>query len=940
MILRYQYCMRVHALPAYGWLVFAASLPFRTGAAQAHASHGQCEAGMIVGRVLDHKTERPVAKATVVSAGQSTNTDSAGLFDLRHVPPGAVELNVTAPHYAVRIVPVTICGPDTLRVFVRLAAHATQLEQVVVTATERPRDAGGTSGSRIGREAIEHVQASSLADVLQLLPGQTAVNPTLAGVRQSLLRQAPTATTRDPGPGEEAERANALGTALVLDGVPQSNNANLQGTLTILNSGPNALPAFATSANRGVDLRQITADNIERVDVIRGVPSARFGDLTTGAILVTTRAGARAPELRVRANPQTLELSSLGGWTLGGRDGLSVDANFTRSQDDPRTVVGRFSRATIQTAWTRDRGPVSTTLRMRAYGVLDASRQDPDDRRYQRAASSRDDGVRVDARLRAGRPAGWQTELTASGAFARQRSTYQELVTRDIFPVSAARRDTLAPGVYGRSEYLTQLTVDGAPQNSYVRLESTRRWRRAGRSYEPVVGLEWRTDANRGDGRRFDPLAPPRQNYGVGDRPDDFARVRALQQFAAYGEHTWRAVAWGRGLELRTGARLDLFDPTWNGGRHGTVFAPRLAGSVLLTPTLTTTLAYGTAAKSPTLAQLYPSPRYFDLTSFNYYPTNPAERLVLFTTRVVQPSAGTVRAVTATKREVSLEWRPGRVVLNATVFSEDTRGIYGTSRVPLGMLVPQYRAQSFPPGLPPVLEPVPFRVDSFVALYDTPRNSRTLDTRGAEWTLELPELRRVRVQFSVTGAWYRSRAADEDVDIPVDQFLGGTTPPARVGVYASGRGSEADRGLTSVRLVHRQPAAGLAASLLWQTTWWDDDRPIGRLDGRPLGFVDRTGRITWLAANDASSPSYEGLVRSVTPMAARWERRPPLHLINLRVTKALPARTQLAVFANNALADRPLYQRARALGFERRNPPLFFGIELLAMLPSLTSPQS
>jgi hypothetical protein len=106
-----------------------------------------------------------------------------------------------------------------------VAARAPKLEQMVVTATEIARSSEGSSVSRIGRDAIGHVRASSLADVLQLVPGRAAVNPTLVGARQSLLRHAPTSASRDPGPGTEAERANALGTSVVLGGVPVSTTS-------------------------------------------------------------------------------------------------------------------------------------------------------------------------------------------------------------------------------------------------------------------------------------------------------------------------------------------------------------------------------------------------------------------------------------------------------------------------------------------------------------------------------------------------------------------------------------------------------------------------------------------------------------------------------------------------------------------------------------------
>jgi hypothetical protein len=127
-------------------------------------------------------------------------------------------------------------------------------------------------------------------------------------------------------------------------------------------------------------------------------------------------------------------------------------------------------------------------------------------------------------------------------------------------------------------------------------------------------------------------------------------------------------------------------------------------------------------------------------------------------------------------------------------------------------------------------------------------------------------------------------------------------------------------------------------SLLWQVTWVEDDRPVGRLDGVPVGVVDRRGVVTPLTRAEALTPAYAPLVRGAIPLADRWERRPPLHLVNLRLTKALPGGTQVAVFAHNALADRPLYQRQRALGFERRNDPLFFGVEFLAARTLRPSP--
>ncbi len=71
----------------------------------------------------------------------------------------------------------------------RLAARAVSLAGIMVTAQERT-DEQGTS-SVVGGDAIEHEQPASLADGLQLVPGQIALNPTLGDARQLLLRQLP-----------------------------------------------------------------------------------------------------------------------------------------------------------------------------------------------------------------------------------------------------------------------------------------------------------------------------------------------------------------------------------------------------------------------------------------------------------------------------------------------------------------------------------------------------------------------------------------------------------------------------------------------------------------------------------------------------------------------------------------------------------------------------
>ncbi|MCU0646536.1 MAG: TonB-dependent receptor [Gemmatimonadaceae bacterium] len=896
--------------------------------------------GVVAGTVRSAVADQPVRDAAIQIGDRLLRSDAAGRFVLGGLASGPTRLRVEAAGFAARELTIDVPARDTVRLFLRLAVRSVQLERVVVTATEERSREGG-SHARIGRDAIEHVQASSLADLLQLVPGQQAVNPTLAGPRQLLLRQAPTTRTRGGDAGSEADRTNALGTAIVLDGVPVSNNANLQTTATTLNSGAAALPTFASTAGRGTDLRQIPADNIESIEVIRGIPSARHGDLTAGAVLVRSRAGAQAPELRVRANPQTIEVATVAGWgTRVARRGISADGLLTTSQDDPRSTADRFTRVTSQVAWTerwRPDGRLQSTVRVRAYSSLDDRVRDPDDARQGIVRFARDRGLRADVQgaWQSDSTAAWRVEWLGSTSVAEQSAYAQQNVSRDIFPVSRMTRDTTAPAEYGRSQYVGRESVHGRPLNVYARLEATgrgaigSRWR-----HEPLAGMELRHDVNRGAGRVVDPAEPPRQNFSVGERPRAFRDVPGMTIVSAYLEDRVRGLLAGRALDVQAGVRGDVIDP--RGLRAPSVpgaIAPRVNAQLTLRDGVRVRGGAGVTVKAPTLAQRYPLPRWFDLVNFNYFAQNPAERLVIVTTRRLDARPTGLRAPRATKAELGLDLRRGAIEGSVVAFRERTSDAIGTTRVPVGLPVERLRAIDFPVGRPPVLAAQPAAVDTFIGAVDVPGNGRRIDTRGVEFTLEIPEWQAVRTALSLSGGWFDTRATETVREIDVDRLYAGGTQPERLPVYDAGSGSQSVQFVTSARFIHRLPEAGLLLSLLAQVTWQDADRPLGIEPEQAVAYVDRGGRIVSLTPQQAASPEFAGLARGVPQgFVLGWERRPPLPLFNLRVTKTLPARSQLALFVNNALADRPLFQPVRTAGFVRRNIPLFFGVEFVAAL--------
>ena len=309
--------------------------------------HAQTRAE-ITGRVLDQETTLPVPGAIVAIEGLElmTVTDSVGRYRVVEVPPGPQVLVVARIGYATTRIPLTVPSGGVLSLDIELATSALRMEGITVTAdaVSRARGELGTA-TVIEQDAIDLQTASSLSGLLELIPGVELRPPGLDDVEQISLRAAPTSSIVTLVEGEpSAAQLASFGTLIVLDGVPVSNNANLQSTDL---RGRMRIPS---SAGGGIDLRRIPASTLERVEVIRGIPSVRFGDLTQGVIVVDTRAGAFEPRLDAIFDPHTGGASFVGGWSLGpGRcaigdprpDGNAPQSRFRRHRSGALLRPGR-----------------------------------------------------------------------------------------------------------------------------------------------------------------------------------------------------------------------------------------------------------------------------------------------------------------------------------------------------------------------------------------------------------------------------------------------------------------------------------------------------------------------------------------------------------------------------------------------------------------------
>jgi outer membrane receptor for ferrienterochelin and colicin len=885
----------------------------------------------VKGLILKSEDKVPIEGVFIQSAQSNyyALSGAKGEFTLQGQAPGKIILNFS--FLGRKVIQKTLVSANDTSLVIYMEILSLAMNEVSVVAQQRKTG----SSSVIGRTAIKHTQPVSLADALQLIPGQLAVNPDLSSAQQINLRQVPS--------NSDASRANALGTAVLLDGIPLSNNANMQSNVTILNSPPGALPAFSSVAGRGNDLRQIPADQIETIEVIRGVPSARYGDLTSGAILVTTRAGVFKPQFTTRLNPNLIEQNAGFGVKMKGNSILSVDNDLTISQDDPRNTLSQFTRITSQFTWSKPwlkNNKLFTTARIALFSTLDENKQDPDDLRYQRKIFSRDQGFRFSSNGNFNTNNSLFSSLNYDFglSYTDQDSYLQELVTRDLFPVSDATTNITQVGRYGESEYLSIVNTSGKPLSVYARLEGT--IFRTSASFQEtnnvsnqlILGTEFRHDGNNGTGRIFDPTRPPRQNYSAGDRPRTYSDIPALKQLSYYAENKFAINLLNREINLHTGLRLDNIQPINPlKGKFGNVLAPRINLAVETFKNLRVKAGYGLTSKAPTLSYIYPGNRYFDLVNFNYYATNPAERLVMITTMVFDTNNENLKSFTSRKFETGLDYGFAGFFGYITAFKELNRGAYGTNREVAAVGVIKYQPLQLPVGKPPVLDPIPLRVDQFYAAYDKTANNRRIENTGVEFQFDTPRLTSINTSFNFTGAFIKTISYDNGEAVDANRAVFSNVIPSRIPIFKSGFGNEGQRFNTSLRFDTRIPQLRFLISGLVQTVWTNSNRNLD-LSPFPIGFVDRMGKIVYLTEAEAQQNQYKDLKRALNTTLQNQDLAPALWLLNLRLTKEFRNKSSLAFYVNNVPGDQGRYFNTISQTYVKRNQNLFFGAEFTITL--------
>ena len=872
----------------------------------------------IRGKVKCDKGDEPLfgIVAAIIDLNKWVLTSDNGSFTIEKLPAGKVTVSFRRLGLKEVNIDLDLKAGETRELNVLVPYLSLMVEEVVITAKENPNKLSSTS--LIGTQAIEHIQASSLGDIMQLLPGQIASNPDLNQTNQATLRS----TSSD----NDESQVSAQGTAIIMDGSPLSNNANLQVTNT---SEIGSAGYFSTVSGGGIDLRQIPADNIESVEVIRGIPSVKHGDLTSGAVIVTTKAGVTPYSAKVKVNPTTQQFYIGKGVKLSkNRGSINFDLDFANSRSDLRTASPKYTRwngqLTHSTFLLKNR--MLITSKLSASRTLDVDK-DKDGATLE-SRYSEDLGLRFSNTSKLQLKGDFADCINTNIAvdFSKQTSYTRSLFSGSITPLADQMEDGTYQTIYLPSEYYTGLYIDGKPFNLYLSADGRLHKTLLGLTHRIMYGVDWKTDANFGKGKYFD------NNYYIasGQRARSFKDIPALNQLSYYLEDKFSVDIAKRSLKVQAGLRYDIIQPeTPTYGAFGQSLQPRVNFSYDMLKMLSIKGGYGKTSKSPSLIFLYPDLAYMDAVSFNQYSgTYPNESLAEVTTKVFSTANKNMNPSMMTKMEFGFDVNYKKNVLSFTMYKENLEGGYGFKDVFAAVKYPVYEIYSYIPGggLQPKLDML--NVDTAILrdTYKVPVNTIGIKRVGFEFTYDSPKIPGLGTQFNFSGAWTFSERTDSHNDIYINSQYFPRNTDKLIGVYGS-NGSKTQQLVTTLRVIQHIPQFRFIASLSVQAGWIDR-RGTTNINEYPFGFYDKAGAYFPLTIQESHSESYSFLVKNYDNTYYMESITPSFFQSSLKLTKELNNDMSFSFYANNMFMNNPAFCNDKTGNVTKLNEELFFGAEL------------
>jgi len=853
-------------------------------------------------------------------SGAMSVTDVNGKAVIGNVPDGEYTLHISYVGY--EPISTRLKVSKDMQLQYQMVPSSLSLREVTVTA--KVRESGASTSSVIGRQAIDHLQATSLADVMQLIPGQLMDRPDLTQQQGLQLRTLQNNSTM------------AFGTSIVVDGVPMSNNGNVgQGT-------------FSGTTFAGSDLRQVSADNIEEVEVIRGIPSAEYGDLTSGLVVVHSKVGITPWQVKAKINPGLQNYSVGKGFSLAKGGIINVNLDYAKAWGDPRQKTRSYDRYTANVGWGYDISPRwHADTKVRFMQAKDWSGNDPD--AIQDGTEARSEtktfGMTHNGRIRMDMPLMRSLKYTLGISMTQMdsRNTSFVSVSSGLLPIFTARETGYYAVPWVTASYQATGITESRPGNVFFKMTDDFFLRKGKTVQSFKLGVDYHYDWNSGRGYYdTDPALPYRPNSN--GRPRAFDDIPGLHQLSAFAEDqfTYNINKVNR-LRVNFGLRFTSLQPFSDVATMA--LSPRLNVAFTVTKWLDIRGGIGINSKTPGLMHLYPDKKYIDDLVGNF--TMAATPAYYTHTEVydVQRSKG-LKNATTTKVEVGADIKlPGGRKLSVLAYQDRTPNGFEAASDYFTYTYNVFDDAHMPTiksdGQPDFNNGYAHQFTCFATTGLLENTDKTIN-RGLEFDFDLGEIKPLKTNIYLSGAWnetktdWSTRMNTSNVPAALltgTIYAGRNISPVRI-VYPSGLDyTRLRRFVNTLRAVTHIPqlhmVASFTAQVIWHNSTWSytaDKDPIGWIDN-DLVYHDIGSSSTIDFPGGSIATNDEKLLLRYTDNEPN--ENPVTWNLSARLTKELGKMGTLSLYVDNCLFYEPYLKGNKTSTLTQRNTGKFaFGAEL------------
>lgn len=882
------------------------------------SAYGRDSGTYTIKAVILDKTGEPLSGATMqlVQSGLWGISGKDGEVEIRNVPRLPVAYKVSMLGYKDVEDEICLDGKDNVRIL--MEEESLSMREVVVVA--QAGQGGESTTSIIGRQALDHLQATSLKDILQLLPGGVSMkNPSLTSPGQFKVRTL-------------ASDDNAtFGAAIIINGMPVSTNANMNTGLGL---------SSISSGNSGADLRSIATDDIESVEIIRGVASAEYGDVSSGVMIVNKRIGVSDLNMKARIMPGIMQLHAGKGFDIKSAGSLNISADYARGTSDPRFLTDKYNRGILSLAhrktlldktWT-----LTTNIDLSYTGEWKGA--DPDEpEAMKKFFSSRDAfSLRLshNGMLKLDKALARTLKYDVALSLSSDRIFNDRLVSVGSGAILDATKDGMYEGTPYPSSYETLSGTKSNPVMYWAKFSDLFYLNVGNMSNRFNVGTEWKIEGNRGIGQYDKTL---KFKAFAQDRIRRFCDIPYMNQISAYVEDNVVLTFSERrypNITGQAGVRWTVVQP-WRNERM-MALSPRLNIAVNPERYLSLRLGYGISEKVPSLQDLYPSPDYYDF--YNMSVSDGQKSYYLYSTRVFDNKPVSIKTMRGTKYELGFDVRLDNGMSFSVVgYHEKVSRGFGSDNSEWKTLVFDVwnAADVTFTGQKPIYDQQnPSRRDTVLYNLIRPGNPKSRRNRGIEFDFNFGKINATNTSFYLSGAWSETRSSSSNLGYKLPVGEARNYGPVYV-VYpeSSYSFSENRRFSATLRVVQHIPAIRFIVSASAQCILYEYDHEVSS-GTRPLGYIYGSEYIKFTEDQlDDIEFNFHGYMLKdqifdtrISNVPVTW---PAIWCLDMRVTKEIGDKAGFSFYANNVLFSQPWQSNSVSVSKVERNGGLFsYGLEI------------